>query len=142
MGFLAELSTPANPAIPAIQRGVSAGSSAPNSGSSRNSMGRQSQSQVRNICDAIDVSYDDIAHRIDFRALAEWHDLVLAAHVRALALRIEREAGIVPAAYTAPAHCEGCGPVWLWPGAVRVPACPWCLNRRARRPIPRPGHLN
>lgn len=81
MGFLAELSTPAISAIPAIsamQRGVSAGSSAPNSGNSRNSRVRQSQLRVQKICDAIAVSYDDIARRIDFGAVADCHDRLLA----------------------------------------------------------------
>ena len=65
-------------------------------------------------------------------------DLYAGAYIQALSMRMERDAGVVPAAYTTAAHCEGCGLVWLWPGAERVQACPWCWNRRQGRSIPRP----
>jgi len=67
--------------------------------------------------------------------------------------RAAMEAGHAPAAFTAPCLCAGCGPVFLWPEialiAPRAPngwpfvlGCPWCHNRRAGRPIPRPGALS
>lgn len=62
----------------------------------------------------------------------------LAAYARAMHATAEREAGRVPDGYTVAAQCDGCGPVWLFPGAERVKACPWCWNRRAKKPIPRP----
>lgn len=62
----------------------------------------------------------------------------LAAYARAMHATAEREAGRVPDGYTVAAHCEACGPVWLFPGAEHVIACPWCWNRRAKKPIPRP----
>lgn len=44
-----------------------------------------------------------------------------------------------PHEYTAPAYCEGCGPVWLWEGAPSpAKACPWCFRRKAGKRIPRP----
>jgi hypothetical protein len=49
------------------------------------------------------------------------------------------DAGIVPPGWTTAAHCEGCGPVWLWPDAARVRACPWCFRRNAGKRIPRPA---
>lgn len=63
-------------------------------------------------------------------------------HLRAFAMALddsrEREAGRVPDSYEDIAICRHCGPVWLFmPGDV--PSCPWCLNRMANRPIPRPN---
>jgi hypothetical protein len=61
------------------------------------------------------------------------------AYLRALHRGADMDAGIVPASYTQAAHCDGCGPVWLWPEAPsRLIACPWCFRRKAGRPIPRP----
>jgi len=42
-----------------------------------------------------------------------------------------------PSDYTAHATCRHCGPIWLWFSGA-VPDCPWCWNRAAGRPIPRP----
>lgn len=63
----------------------------------------------------------------------------LEALALALVTRQQREHGTRPEHYTQRAHCEACGPVWLWEGApARVLACPWCFNRTAGKPIPRP----
>ena len=63
----------------------------------------------------------------------------LQAFAHMVATRRLRERGEVPQHYTTITVCAGCGPVWLWPGAPdRVMACPWCFNRIAGRPIPRP----
>ena len=45
--------------------------------------------------------------------------------------------GKVPGHYTHPATCKHCGPIWLW-FSGDVLGCPWCWNRIAGRPIPRP----
>ncbi|HFA59300.1 MAG TPA: hypothetical protein ENJ83_01280 [Rhodospirillales bacterium] len=64
--------------------------------------------------------------------------------LRAFALltreRLEREAGRVPPRYELVWTCPRCGPVWVpetWPLEV-ARNCPWCANRLAGRPIPRP----
>jgi hypothetical protein len=63
----------------------------------------------------------------------------LDAFALAVSIRRQRERGDRPALYTQPAHCAGCGPVWLWEGApAHLIACPWCFNRVAGKPIPRP----
>lgn len=63
------------------------------------------------------------------------HALADAIHTRRLRTR-----GEVPPDYTHACECAGCGPVWLWPGTpARVLGCPWCFNRAAGKPIPRPG---
>lgn len=61
----------------------------------------------------------------------------LAAFARMLVQRREREAGRVPEGWSERAVCARCGPVWLW-FAGEVLGCPWCWNRAAGRPIPRP----
>ncbi len=61
----------------------------------------------------------------------------LAAFARSLVQRREMGRGKRPAHYTERATCKHCGPIWLWcPGEVL--GCPWCWNRMADRPIPRP----
>ena len=75
---------------------------------------------------------------------AEWpevrdHPKQLEAFAHMVATRRLRELGEVPQHYSTVTRCDGCGPVWLWPGAPnRVMACPWCFNRFAGRPVPRP----
>jgi len=74
----------------------------------------------------------------DWPAIRENPD-ALAALRRAMEARRLREQGIPPDDYTQPAHCDGCGPVLLWEGApARVITCPWCWNRRAGKPVPKP----
>lgn len=54
----------------------------------------------------------------------------------------QREKGEVPSHYTKIVICQGCGPVWLWPGSGNkdgvVFGCPWCLNRGKNLPVPNP----
>ena len=64
----------------------------------------------------------------------------LAAYLRALARRQRMAAGEVPAGWTRPVACAGCGPVLLWPDAPdAVIGCPWCHHRKAGRIMPRPA---
>lgn len=82
---------------------------------------------------------DDLLGRDDStpEQLAELSDATLRAYALALYATAEREAGRIPPSWNCLAHCEGCGPVWYWmPG--RIAGCPWCWNRRALKPIPRP----
>jgi len=48
-----------------------------------------------------------------------------------------RRDGIAPTGWTSPAHCDRCGPVFLW-APIHIAGCPWCWNRRHGLPIPRP----
>ena len=64
-------------------------------------------------------------------------DETLATFAASVVQRREMERGIRPAGYTEHATCRQCGPIWLWtPGEVL--GCPWCWNRTAGKPIPRP----
>ena len=73
----------------------------------------------------------------------DWHngDLsidTLKAFAKSLEQRREMDQGIVPTDFTERATCTRCGPVWLW-FAGEVLGCPWCWNRVAGKPIPRPS---
>lgn len=48
-----------------------------------------------------------------------------------------RRDGIAPPTWDQAAHCERCGPVYLW-ASIDVAGCPWCWNRRHGVKIPRP----
>lgn len=48
-----------------------------------------------------------------------------------------RQDGIAPPAWTSPAYCDQCGPVYLW-RSTRCKSCPWCWNRLHGVKIPRP----
>ncbi len=70
-------------------------------------------------------------------------DDTLRAYLRALEAGQRMDAGQVPPSWGEPVArtCEGCGPVWLWPGApAHVIACPWCTRRIAGKPVPEAPH--
>lgn len=75
----------------------------------------------------------------DLDTLATCDDAEVLAYARALLARDGRRAGYVPTGWTLAGHCNGCGPVWLWPEAPpQLVACPWCWNRIAALPVPSP----
>lgn len=79
-------------------------------------------------------------HADDVNACHGLPDATLRTYLRALQRSVHMDKGNVPESYTQAAHCDGCGPVWLWPESPpRVKACPWCFRRKAGRSIPRPG---
>ena len=64
-------------------------------------------------------------------------DDTLAAFACSLVQRREMGQGKRPEHYTEKATCKHCGPIWLW-FSGDVLGCPWCWNRAADKPIPRP----
>jgi len=75
----------------------------------------------------------------DVSACAGLPDETLRAYLHALQRSATMDAGQVPPDYTQPLHCDGCGPVWLWPGApATLKGCPWCFRRKAGRSFARP----
>ena len=62
----------------------------------------------------------------------------LQAFVSTLETAAMRRNGDRPPHYSRAAECARCGPVWLWE-TVSVQTCPWCINRLADLPIPRPA---
>lgn len=51
-----------------------------------------------------------------------------------------RQQGMTPPGWNQPAHCDRCGPVFLW-APIDVAGCPWCWNRVHGVKIPRPPSL-
>ena len=88
--------------------------------------------------EGVDAAHVHRLHADDVTACAGQPDKTLRAYLRGLELGAGMDAGHVPPGWTTAAHCEGCGPVWLWPDAARVQACPWCFRRKAGKAIPRP----
>lgn len=86
----------------------------------------------------IDAAHVHRLHADDVAACAGQSDATLRAYLRALERDAGMDAGIVPPEWTTAPQCAGCGPVWLWPDAARVLACPWCFRRKAGKAIPRP----
>ena len=69
------------------------------------------------------------------------HPEILDGWKLAYQFGLERSAGIAPDHYTAVTVCDGCGAVPIWHGApASVRGCPWCGNRLAGLPIPKPMH--
>jgi hypothetical protein len=132
---------PAVPGVPGAKH-ESSRENGPAGGPAKDSSARLDVlARMRRLAEAEGIDASPLQRVIadDLGALAEHDDDVCRAYLRALHSRAEREAGRVPAIYTALAVCGGCGPVWLWPGAVRVAACPWCEPRRRGVAVPRPG---
>lgn len=75
----------------------------------------------------------------DCHLLASLPDAACIAYARALIAIADRRAGYVPQGWAQACTCDRCGPVWLWGDIPRhVLGCPWCFNRAAGLPIPRP----
>ena len=64
----------------------------------------------------------------------------LAAFANALRQRRDMDQGKRPDHYRSVAVCKQCGPIWLWT-TDQVRGCPWCWNRLADKPIPRPQQV-
>lgn len=81
-------------------------------------------------------------HRLHADEVSACHGLpnqTLRAYLGALKRTAIMREGVAPPDYTRAAHCDSCGPVWLWEGVpARVGACPWCFRRKAGNPLPRP----
>ena len=89
--------------------------------------------------EGVDAAHLHRLHADDVAACAAESDHTLRAYLRALERDAGMDAGRVPLGWTTAAHCDGCGPVWLWPDAARVRACPWCFRRNAGKSFPRPS---
>jgi hypothetical protein len=93
-------------------------------------------------CRGLSITPMEVYEALAPEDLDDWHEGAislgnLAAFARSLIQRREMDKGQVPEHYTERATCKQCGPVWLWFGG-EVLGCPWCWNRIANRPLPRP----
>lgn len=93
-------------------------------------------------CQGIDITSTEVKEALASEDIKDWRNgevsnNTFTAFARSLVQRREMDHGKRPAHYTVQATCKHCGPVWLW-FSGEVLGCPWCWNRVADRPIPRP----
>lgn len=108
----------------------------------RNSRASKASDAVHGIANSA-RSYGVTVEQLRDAAGDDWSDIVgdaekVTAWAQLLADNRTRANGHVPSHYTQAGECAMCGPVWLWPGAEKVLACPWCVNRDKGLLIPRP----
>jgi len=97
---------------------------------------------LADVCRGLGITPVEVKEALSPEDIADWRKGAIsgdtpAAFARSLSLRRERDQGKRPAHYTDQATCNRCGPVWLW-FSGEVLGCPWCWNRAADKPIPRP----
>lgn len=98
--------------------------------------------ELADACRGLDISPAEVKATLSPEDVQDWREGAisgdtLAAFAQSLVQRREMDQGKRPADYTSHASCRHCGPVWLW-FSGEVLGCPWCWNRSADKPIPRP----
>jgi hypothetical protein len=93
-------------------------------------------------CRGLDITPAEVKQALAPEDIDDWRKGAisadtLAAFARSLVQRREMDQGKRPDHYTEQATCEHCGPIWSW-FTGGVAGCPWCRNRVADKPIPRP----
>ena len=94
-------------------------------------------------CRYLEIAPAEVAAALSPRDIKDWKtgvisDETLFAFARAFEQRRKMDQGERPKHYTERATCKHCGPIWLW-FSGQVLGCPWCWNRAADKPIPRPS---
>ena len=97
---------------------------------------------LSNACCGLRISANEVKNALAPEDIQDWREgkinaQALAAFALLLVKRREMDEGKRPADYTQIADCKQCGPVWLFLSG-EVLGCPWCRNRIADQPIPRP----
>ena len=93
-------------------------------------------------CKGLDITPAEVKQALAAEDITDWRKGAisadtLAAFTRSLVQRREMDKGKRPDHYTEQAICKHCGPIWLW-FSGEVLCCPWCWNRVADKPMPRP----
>ena len=93
-------------------------------------------------CKGLDITPAEVKQALAPEDIEDWRSCTisadtLAAFARSLVQRREMNQGKRPNHYTMQATCKYCGPIWLW-CSDEVLSCPWCWNRAAHKPLPRP----
>jgi hypothetical protein len=93
-------------------------------------------------CKGLDITPAEVKEALAPEDIDDWREGTistdtLAAFARSLVQRQKMDQGERPEYYTEQATCKHCGPIWLW-FSGEVLGCPWCWNRAAGKPIPRP----
>jgi hypothetical protein len=118
-----------------------AGEPTPNPTESREIASRLLEVLAR-ICKGLSITPTVVLQALSPTDIVDWNcgdvdDDTLRAFATALEWRRDREQGRRPACDSEQTTCKQCGPIWSW-FADEVAGCPWCRNRIARCPIPRP----
>jgi len=98
---------------------------------------------LANSCRGLTITPEEVLDALTTEDIEDWRKgrvgiETLGTFVQSLAQRREMDQGKRPVHYTERATCKHCGPIWLW-FSGEVMGCPWCWNRVAGRPIPRPS---
>jgi hypothetical protein len=97
-------------------------------------------------CRGLDIAPAEVKQALAAEDIEEWRNGAisndtLAAFASSLVQRREMDQSKRPAHYTERPTCKHCRPIWLW-FSGEVLGCPWCWNRAADRPIPRPHSVH
>jgi len=100
---------------------------------------------LANGCKGLEITPMEVYEALSADDIEEWKNGELtqdglSAFAGLLVDRRLMDQGERPEHFTEKAHCQQCGPVYLWSRGT-VLGCPWCFNRAAGRPIPRPGSV-
>ncbi|AKH19900.1 hypothetical protein [Sedimenticola thiotaurini] len=93
-------------------------------------------------CRGLDITPTEVKEALAPEDIEDWHAgtisvETMATFAHSLVQRREMKQGKRPDHYTEQANCQHCGPIWSW-FSGEVLGCPWCWNRTADKPIPRP----
>lgn len=97
---------------------------------------------LANVCRNLPIMPLTVYQALSTHDITDWQcgqltEETLLAFANALLQRQKMQAGQCPTHYRFVATCKQCGEINLWqPGDVL--GCPWCFNRCAKQPIPRP----
>ena len=97
---------------------------------------------LADVCKGLDIKPAEVKEALAAEDIDDWRKGAisadtLAAFARSQVQRRKMDQGKRPDHYTEQATCKHCGPIWLW-FSGEVLGCPWCWNRAADKPIPRP----
>lgn len=100
---------------------------------------------LANACKGLEITPKAVHEALSPEDVEDWQrgefsQEALTAFAGLLVDRRLMDEGKRPPSFTENGYCQQCGPVYLWSGGV-VLGCPWCFNRAAGRPIPRPGSV-
>lgn len=93
-------------------------------------------------CIGLPIEPDEVRSLLSPEDIEDWHRGVidtdtLTTFAQSQMQHRDMYQGRRPIHYVEHATCKQCGPIWLW-FSGEVEGCPWCWNRVADRPIPRP----
>jgi len=97
---------------------------------------------LASICRDLTISPSEVRNSLAKEDLTDWCNSkisrdTLFVFAKSHAHRKELNQGKVPSHYKKIATCIRCGPIW-YDTTATITSCPWCYNRLANKPIPRP----